>query len=76
MPELLQHHLEHLKASAISIEVIQERGYKSVLSKTPLKEAGFGKAQQRAPGILILLHGVDGSIVGHQYRPDHPSEGR
>jgi len=71
-PNLLQHHLDHLKASAISIEVIKERGYKSVLGKTALREAGFSKAQQRCPGILIPLHGVDGTVVGHQYRPDNP----
>jgi len=72
VPELLNDHLDHLKASAISIEVIRERGYKSVLGKTPLKEAGFSKAQQRAPGILIPLYGVDGTLVGCQHRPDHP----
>lgn len=71
-PELLQPHLEHLQASGISIEVIRERGYKSVLGKTPLKEAGFGKAQQRAPGILIPLHGVDGSLLTPQYKADSP----
>ena len=53
VPELLQMHLDHLKASAISIDIIRERGYNSVLGKTPLKEAGFAKAQQRAPGVLI-----------------------
>lgn len=72
VPELLNKHLEHLKASAISIEVIRDRGYKSVLGKTLLKEAGFTKAQQRAPGILILLYSVDGSRIGYQYRPDNP----
>ncbi len=74
VPELLQKHLDHLKASAISLEVIKERGYKSVLGKTPLKEAGFSTQQRRAPGILIPLHGVDGTIIGHQYRPDKPRE--
>ena len=72
VPELLEHHLEHLKSSGISIKVIRERGYRSVLGKTPLKEAGFSKAQQRAPGILIPLYGVDGTVVGYQYRPDDP----
>jgi len=36
VPELLEHHLEHLKSSGISIEVIRERGYKSALGKTAL----------------------------------------
>ena len=30
VPELLQKHLNHLKASAISVDVIRERGYRSV----------------------------------------------
>jgi len=72
IPELLAAHLDHLKASAISIEVLKERGYKTAMGKTALREAGFSKAQQRVPGILIPLHGVDGSVVGHQYRPDSP----
>ena len=72
VPELYESHLNHLKESAISVEVIKERGYKSVLGKLALKETGFSKAQQRRDGILIPLHGVDGSIVGHQYRPDNP----
>ncbi len=74
IPQLLEKHLGHLQASAISLEVIKERGYKSVLGKAALKEAGFSKAQQRAPGILIPLHGVDGTVIGHQYRPDKPRE--
>lgn len=74
IPRLLQVHLEHLTSSAISIDVIQERGYSSVLGKTALRDAGFSKSQQRAPGILIPLHGVDGSVIGHQYRPDKPRE--
>ena len=45
-----------------------------MLGKTALKEAGFSNAQQRAPGILIPLHGVDGTVIGHQYRPDKPRE--
>ena len=72
VPDLLKIHFDHLTESAISPEVIKERGYKSAMGKLALKEAGFSKAQQRRDGILIPLHGVDGSIVGHQYRPDHP----
>lgn len=72
IPALLTQHLEHLKASAISTEVIKERGYRSVLGKTDLKSACFSKAQQRAPGILIPLYSVDGSSIGYQYRPDNP----
>lgn len=74
VPGLLNSHLEHLKASAVSIDVIKERGYKTILGKKELKDAGFSKAQQRAPGILIPLYGPDGTAVGFQYRPDHPRE--
>ena len=72
VPQLLQSHLDHLKASAISTDVIRERGYISILGKKPLAELGFSPAQQRTPGILIPLRGVDGGQVGHQYRPDNP----
>jgi len=76
VPELLQSHLEHLKSSAISIEIIKERGYRSVYGSGPeLVELGFSAKQRRRPaGILIPLHGVDGEIVGYQYRPDNPRE--
>ena len=72
IPELLNDHLEHLKASAISLGVIRERGYRTVFGHKELADLNFSKAQQRHPGILIPLHGVEGDIVGHQFRPDHP----
>jgi len=72
LPELLQHHFEHLQASAISIEVLKQRGYRSVLRKGELGELGFSKSQQRVPGLLIPLWGVDGKVCGYQYRPDKP----
>lgn len=72
LPQLLHTHVEHLRASAISIEVIRERGYRSVLGKAELKNLGFTPAQQRVPGILIPLYGVDGTRIGYQYRPDSP----
>ena len=45
-PQLLDKHLDHLKASAISIDVIKERGYESVLGKKRLADLCFKKAQQ------------------------------
>ena len=72
VPELLNSHLEHLKASTISTEVIHERGYHSVLGKKQLIDLAFSKAQQRTPGILIPLYAPDGSPAGYQYRPDSP----
>jgi hypothetical protein len=72
IPELLQSHLDHLLKSGISIEVIKERGYKSVMGKGELDNLGFAKSQQRVPGILIPLYAPDGSLSGYQYRPDSP----
>ena len=71
-PNLLQHHLDHLRASGISDEVIKERGYESVLGKKRLADLGFSSAQQRTPGIIIPLYAPDSSSAGYQYRPDNP----
>jgi len=71
--DLLGSHFQHLyEGSGISPEVILERGYKSTLGKAELKKLGFSSAQQRAPGILIPLWGVDGTQAGFQFRPDSP----
>lgn len=72
IPQLLKEHLDHLKGSAISIEVIRERGYESVLGKKRLADLGFSKAQQRTPGILLPSWTVDGQQIGCQYKPDQP----
>ena len=72
IPALLNSHLEHLQGSAISTEVVRERGYQSILGTKQLADLAFSKAQQRTPGILIPLSGVNGGQVGHQYRPDNP----
>ncbi len=72
VPELFQSHLEHLLQSAISLDVIRERGYRSVLGQKALEQAGFGRSQRRTPGLLIPLHAPDGSPAGSVYRPDRP----
>ena len=72
IPALLEKHLDHLLVSAISPDVIRERGYRSILGKHDLRELGFIKAQQRCPGILIPLHAVDSTAISPQYRPDSP----
>jgi len=71
-PKLLQQHLGHLRSSGISDEVIMERDYESVLGRKRLADLGFSAVQQRTPGILIPLYGVDGSSIAYEYRPDHP----
>lgn len=73
-PELLQHHVDLLLSSAISLDIIKERGYKSI-DASDLGALGYSKTQQGLGwGILIPLHGVDGKIVNYQFRPDHPRE--
>jgi hypothetical protein len=73
VPALLTHHFNQLHVgSAIAVDVIMEHGYESVLGKKRLADLGFSKAQQRTPGILIPLWGVDGQQIGYQYRPDNP----
>ncbi|AGG05904.1 DUF3854 domain-containing protein [Dehalococcoides mccartyi] len=73
IPEILTGHFTHLnEGSGISIEVMKERGYRSILNKGDLEKHGFLSSQRRAPGILIPLWGVDGGQVGCQYRADNP----
>lgn len=75
VPDLLQSHFQHLIQSAISLDVIKERGYRSVFSIPELQQLGFKKRQLRRPlcGILIPLHGVNGQdIFSYQFRPDNP----
>ncbi|MDP2950212.1 MAG: DUF3854 domain-containing protein [Chloroflexota bacterium] len=72
IPDLLADHYRQLRASAISDEVIRERGYRTAMGKTLLKELGFASSQQRAQALVVPLHGVDGAAAGCQVRPDHP----
>lgn len=75
VPALLIKHLEHLKASAISIDVIKERGYRSISTKDDLEAAGFFE-KQRLPGILIPIWGVDGTRQYNILRPDNPRKSK
>ncbi len=72
IPQLLKKHACHLQASAISLDVIQERGYRSVLGKTQLTELGFFRSQCQVPGILIPIWSPMGENTNHQFRPDTP----
>jgi hypothetical protein len=72
---LLPHHLEMLRASAISPEVMKARGYWSATKKVELKELGFSDPQCRVPALVLPVHGVTGDIVLHQIRPDSPRAG-
>jgi hypothetical protein len=74
IPKLLSNHFRHLnEGSGISINVIRERGYRSLLGKSELEKLGFAPSQRHVPGILIPLWGVESNdIVGYQFRPDSP----
>jgi putative DNA primase/helicase len=80
---LLEHHKSHLTRSAISSDVIGQRGYETLdrrendgQNRRRLKRLGFSskvyKEGRRFPGILIPLYGPTGQITSYQYRPDHP----
>ncbi len=68
----MQQHYEMLKASAISDEVISERGYRTITDPAELKSLGFSEAQSRVPGLLLPLHSTDGQVPFYVYRPDNP----
>ncbi|MEN8615306.1 DUF3854 domain-containing protein, partial [Dehalogenimonas sp. THU2] len=73
VPELLESHFKHLhEQSGLGLEIIRERKYRSVEDKTELARLGFVPAQQRVPGLLIPLWGVDGTAAGIQLRSDNP----
>lgn len=69
---LFDEHAALLAASAISVDVARERGYRSVDTKTNLEAHGFSPAQRRVPGLLVPIHGVSDGPALYQYRPDAP----
>jgi hypothetical protein len=73
-PQLAKPHLHELhEASAIPLEVIAERGYRTVSDPLELLSLGFSDYQvQGLPGILIPLHGADGSNGRYALKPDRP----
>lgn len=71
-PGLSAEHLAMLRASGLSDETIEARGYRTVTSKAELKRLGFGPAQLLVPTLLVPIFGVGGEVVLYQHRPDHP----
>lgn len=69
---LFPQHQELLRASGVDPEVARERGYVSVDTKVRLQRIRFADYQRSVPGLLIPIHGVDGQVRLHQYRPDTP----
>ena len=72
LPDLAQRHYEMLKASAITDEVIKERGYKTIINAKDLQLLGFSSSQENVPGLLLPLHSTDGQTPLYVYRPDSP----
>ena len=72
LPGLSQQHYEMLIASAISEDVIKERGYKTITNEKDLRPLGFSSSQERVPGLLLPLHSTDGQTPLYVYRPDSP----
>jgi Domain of unknown function (DUF3854) len=70
--DLSPEHAELLAASAISVEVAQARGYRTVRTKGELRALDFAPSQCCVPGLLIPVWGVTKQIVTHQFRPDQP----
>jgi hypothetical protein len=70
---LSDYHLTALHASAISDDVIRERGYRSVTQSAELRKLGFSPDQSKqVPGLLLPLHSTDGQSPIYIYRPDNP----
>jgi hypothetical protein len=69
---LLPQHTALLKASCISDEVAQMRGYRSANSLAELHRLGFSRNQCNIPAFIIPLFGLNGQPVGYQIHPDNP----
>ena len=61
-----------LRASAISVEVMAARGYRTVTDEGELAAFGFARGQRRTPGLLLPLWTTDGGNGLYVYRPDNP----
>lgn len=72
MTNLSPHHIDALRASAISDEIITARGYRTITDAHELEALHFAPQQRRAPGLLLPLHAPDGSNGRYVYRPDNP----
>ncbi|MFI5258792.1 MAG: DUF3854 domain-containing protein [Candidatus Limnocylindrales bacterium] len=72
LAQLLPQHAALLTASAISEEIAQARGYRSLEQKARLTELGFSPTQARVPALLIPIWNVGGEIALYQARADEP----
>ena len=67
-----EHLATHLSGSAISEDVLNERGCYTVTKKAELERRGFGNRQIKPPGVLYPVHSVSGEIGFYLYRADDP----
>ena len=58
--------------SAISDDVIRERGYRTIHNTNDLADYNIPAAQRRAPSLLLPLHTTEGEIAFYVSRPDNP----
>jgi hypothetical protein len=68
-----------VEGSAILLDVIERRDYRTITDLEELLELGFKPYQAVTPGLLIPLYDMFGNVSSHQYRPDNPrpdGEGR
>jgi len=73
---ILSHRHQHMLEidSAITPEVIQARGYRTIEDPEELLKLGYETYQARTPGLLVPLYDMWGNLSSYQYRPDDPRE--
>lgn len=69
---LLAEHQALLRASAISSEVVEARGYFSATEEDLLRRLGFREGQARVPALVIPVHDAFGQVATHLIRPNAP----
>ncbi len=71
LPLSAEHRRMLLEESGITPEVVAERGYRTLTQPQQLAGLGFSSVQRR-PGLLLPLHGTDGTVPLYILRPDQP----
>ncbi len=69
---LQQQHLQQLRASALSEDVVAQRGYWTATSREEVEELGFAPYQCKVPALVIPLFNPRGEPAGFLSRPDRP----
>jgi DNA-binding transcriptional ArsR family regulator len=76
MTTISPEHLQMLARSGISAEYAAYRGFETVDNLDRLATLNIPVNQRRVPGLLIPAHDKLGNVIGCQYRPDKPAEGK